>query len=212
MGMEIEIKLRLSNPQTLRERLAACGATHAGRAYEVNTIFDTPGGSLRSADCALRVRRLRPLAVTDWPAAASTGGEPPSAWLTFKGPRKVGGRTAGAGKPTRSSGRPRTREELETHVDNADTLLAILLRIGLIERVIYEKRREIWRLDGCEVALDELPVLGAFVEIEGPDERAVQAVQAKLGLERAESVDATYVELAHRHGSERSDGVRELRF
>jgi hypothetical protein len=50
------------------------------------------------------------------------------------------------------------------------------------------------------------------VEIEGPDEQAVRELRSRLGLEHAEGLDVTYVELAVRHGVQRPDGVRELRF
>lgn len=198
MATEIEIKLRLADAAALRERLEACGARRAGQVREVNSIFDRPDGSLQRADCALRIRRVAPLGAVESSPSPSPGGAPESAWLTFKGPR------------TGSS--PQTREELEVRVQDADALVAILARLGLLERVVYEKRREAWRLEGCEVALDELPGLGRFVEIEGPDEQAVRNLRTRLGLEQAERVNETYVELADRHGHARSDGVRELRF
>jgi len=198
MGTEIEIKLRLADPAGLRERLAVCGASPTGRVLETNTLFDTPDEALRAADSALRVRRTAPLQAAERLPRADQSGGPASAWLTFKGPR------SGTGL--------RSREELETQVREADALLAILARLGLTERVIYEKRRETWRLEGCEVALDELPRLGTFVEIEGPDEQAVRELRSRLGLEHAEGLDVTYVELAVRHGVQRPDGVRELRF
>lgn len=198
MGTEIEIKLRLSDAAELRERLAACGARLAGRVLETNAILDTPDNALRAADSALRVRRVGPLRSAERPHESGDSVTPESTWLTFKGPR---------------SGRGlRRREELETQVQGVDALMAILARLGLTERVIYEKRREIWRLEGCEVALDELPGLGSFVEIEGPDEQTVLNIRTQLGLERAEGVDATYVELTDRLGRQRPDGVRELRF
>ena len=42
--------------------------------------------------------------------------------------------------------------------------------LGYTKRITLEKTRAIWQLDGCFVCLDELPLLGYFIEVEGPDE------------------------------------------
>ena len=59
----------------------------------------------------------------------------------------------------------------------------------------FEKRRETLELDGCKVELDELPHLGSFVEIEGPDEEAVLRVREKLGLADRPIVKTSYIAL-----------------
>jgi adenylate cyclase class IV len=55
----------------------------------------------------------------------------------------------------------------------------------------FQKRRTTYRLGRCLVELDELPMLGAFIEIEGPSERQVFAVAGKLGL-GDESIKISY--------------------
>ncbi len=219
MAREIEMKFRLPDPARLAASLPAHGATRLRRVLEVNRLFDRPDGRLRAAGCGLRVRSWRSLDAAgaessgaqeaksvgaagvglDRAAGVTSGGaagaefccaaegESPraaiaprrsGAELTFKGPREPG--------PAK------IREELELGIDDADALAQILPRLGFVEVVSYEKRRETWRLDGCEIELDELPQLGWFVEVEGPALERVQAVCDRLGLSADSSVSDGY--------------------
>ena len=188
MDQEIEAKYRLDDPASFRERLAAAGARPASRVFEVNRLFDTAGHRLRAADCGLRVRTYRSLAAD----------QQVSATLTYKGPR--------------AAGELKVREEVETAVTNPSGVATILQRLGFDEVVRYEKRRETWRLDDCEVCLDELPQLGWFVEIEGPGTRAVEAVCIKLGLSGQVALRETYVEMAAKHGAPAKTGSVRIEF
>ncbi len=70
--------------------------------------------------------------------------------------------------------------------------------MGAEEKARQEKRREIWMLGECEVAIDEWPFLEPFLEIEGPDEAAVRGAVESLGYDygscRVCAVDALYSE------------------
>lgn len=78
--------------------------------------------------------------------------------------------------------------------EQAETLLATL---GCQEKAYQETRRELWKLDGVEIMIDEWPFLEPFVEIEGPFEEAVKMVAAKLGFDYSRAifgaVDALYM-------------------
>ena len=76
--------------------------------------------------------------------------------------------------------------------------------------LLFEKRRESWRLDDCKVELDELPQIGTFVEIEGASEDTVQAAREKLGLGDEASITEGYASMVSRKLGEA--GARELRF
>ncbi|HZT58433.1 MAG TPA: class IV adenylate cyclase [Pyrinomonadaceae bacterium] len=102
----------------------------------------------------------------------------------------------------------RQRED-ETEVSDADALADILDALGYRPALVYEKRRETWRVGGAEVVLDELP-FGLFVEIEG-EEHEILAAEKSLGLETAEAEHAPYPELTLRHGKRNGDVV-EARF
>jgi len=47
----------------------------------------------------------------------------------------------------------------------------------------------------CEVALDQLPLIGDFVEIEGPDEAKIATVQKSLGLTDLPHITESYASL-----------------
>jgi adenylate cyclase class 2 len=102
----------------------------------------------------------------------------------------------------------RQREE-ETEVSDAAALASILEALGYRPAVVYEKRRETWRVAGAEVVIDELP-FGLFVEIEGDEARILEA-ERLLGLEDAEAEHAPYPELTRRHGVRRGEAF-EARF
>ena len=107
-----------------------------------------------------------------------------------------------------SSAVKRQREE-ETEVADADALAAILEALGYSPALVYEKRRQTWRLAGTEVVIDELP-FGLFVEIEG-EEADILNAERLLRLDGAEGVHEPYPALTLRHGTKRGDVV-EARF
>lgn len=104
------------------------------------------------------------------------------------------------------------REEIQTTVGDAEALELVLLRLGLKRVLLYEKRRESWQLEDCRVELDTVPLLGTFVEVEGPSERAIGAVLAKLALVEAEPLKKTYPGLLREHLAQTNNVSREIRF
>ncbi len=187
MPVEIEAKFRLPDPETLRPLLTAAGARRLRAVLEHNTYFDTPDESLRKSDRGLRIRRIE----------ADDGSRRTE--LTYKGPRRPG--------------EVKVRQEEEIVIPSAEPAAAILAGLGYRPGVRFQKRRESFQLGGARVELDELPELGFFLEIEAADERTVQAVRRKLGLENVRTVTAPYVALVADHlaaGPERTRG--ELKF
>jgi adenylate cyclase class 2 len=124
--------------------------------------------------------------------------------------RRKGGRAVFTFKERDRSGSAikRQREE-ETEVSDAAALAAILEALGYSPVLVYEKRRETWRMAGTEVVIDELP-FGLFVEIEGEESNIIE-VEKLLGLDTAEAEHSPYPELTLRHGTRQGD-VCESRF
>lgn len=186
MARELEAKFKVASLAAVRAALDSAGAEPLGEQVEVNHMLDRPTDPLAGRDCALRVRERR----------LPHGGVLP-AQLTYKGPAQAA--------------RFKSREELEIHVDDAAGALEILKRIGFTETLVYEKRRESWRLNDCRVELDELPGLGCFVEIEGPSEAALDASAGLLGLAGVPHVAGSYVHLLLAQGGG-EPGTRAFRF
>ena len=178
MAKEIEIKLAVASHRPVARAVRAAGGVFAGSVIQTDCFFDTPDRSLRQSDRGLRVRRERRLR---GPAGTARAG----AVVTYKGPRQ---RAEGI----------KIRSEHETPVGDPDVVACIFEALGLRPMLTIQKRRTTYRLGRCLVALDELPAIGRFVEIEGPDERTVQSVCKRLGL-AGEGITTSYVALIDAH-------------
>jgi len=170
MALEIELKLQVETHESVRERLRELEGSFEGVYLETNFILDRPDGTLRRVGKGLRVRSM-----------VCEEGQSVPATLTFKGPRQAGV--------------VKTREEVEVDVSNADEICKILELLGYVCVLTYQKRRERWRLASCRVELDTPPYVGLFVEIEGPDEQTIRAVQGELQLDSLSDVSPSYVHL-----------------
>ncbi len=168
--IELEAKFRVDDHDTLRARLRESGAEFVGKYLEWNTILDRRDGALRAIGSGLRVRQMTTLEGAAKPAT-----------ITYKGPRQPGAY--------------KNREEIETAVNDADAALDLLQRIEFVTTVSYEKRRETWRLGDCTIELDEAPLIGRFIEIEGSTEADIDSVCDTLGLAGHEHITSSYVRM-----------------
>ena len=105
--------------------------------------------------------------------------------LTFKGPRDEGSTY-------------KSREEREFEFPELPKAQSLLESLGFASYFYYEKYRESWKLEACEVMLDELPTIGLYVEIEGPNDEEIAKAVKRLKLPR-KYIKQTYVELLHEH-------------
>ncbi len=170
MPLEIEAKMLVDLHEPIIARLKALQAEHVGRLLETNVYLDTPQQSLRAENQGLRVRHEQNL---DAGTARTI--------ITHKGPRH--------------EGQLKTRPETELEVDNLEDALAMLAVLGYQPLLKFNKRRDRWKLDNCTVELDEIPALGRFIEIEGPDDQAVFALREKLGLSGLPLESRSYLRL-----------------
>jgi adenylate cyclase class 2 len=101
------------------------------------------------------------------------------------------------------------QREDETAVEDPAAMAAILDALGFKPVLVYEKRRQTWRLDETEVVIDELP-FGWFMEIEG-DDVAIEAAEQRLEIDGLPAEHATYPQLTEQYG-ERTGDITEARF
>ncbi len=175
MSNEVEAKLSVESFQPLRDALHTAGATYLGTVLQTDTYYDTPGGQLAGSDRGMRIRRVELLD----PGRGEWDLRPQ---LTYKGPRKTGADY-------------KTRREIQTHFDAPYAMAEVLEVCGLAVSMIIQKRRSSYRLDSCMVELDELPIIGRFVEIEGPDEQTISSTCRALGLD-GQVIHDSYLRLA----------------
>jgi adenylate cyclase class 2 len=187
MPVELEAKMPVSDFAPVRDALRRLGATGGDLTFETNRFFDTPDHALRTAGRGLRLRTN---------CDASKGRE--THVITHKGPL-----IPGAFK---------SREETELTVANADDASLLLSALGFRRTIVFEKYRESWKLGRCKIELDEVPHLGRFVEIEGPDEAAIMEMRGKLGLADVTATTRSYVGMLADHLAGQGKEMEEVRF
>ncbi len=167
---EIEAKFFVSELGPIRQRIRDLGVRQLNeRHLERNWRFDQPGRELTATGTVLRLRSI------------PGGGTQMPPTLTFK----------------RRGKRPELREEIEFEIKDPSAAVDFLEALGYEVVTMYEKYRQTFALDACELMLDELP-FGHFIEIEGPSLDAIRGAAEELGLRWDRRVDASYLELYER--------------
>jgi adenylate cyclase class 2 len=213
MAQEIEIKLKISDANSLRAGLKRLGARlvggGTGRVHEWNVIFDTPDGSLAKRGQLLRIRTETPERKSKKPGKAPAQ----RVLLTFKRPVA---RTSEASGSVQSNHRHKVREEFELEIADNGALTRIFEGLGMRGWFRYEKYRTTFRLpaaarwaQGLLIEVDETPI-GTYVELEGPPAAIDRAAQ-ELGFDKRDYIVknylALYVEDCRRQGKEPKDMV-----
>lgn len=80
------------------------------------------------------------------------------------------------------------QKELEIVVSDFDDAVQLLRDVGCIERGYQETRRELWKVGGADVTIDEWPHLEPLVEIESVSEEIVKDIAIKLGFKWKDAV------------------------
>ncbi len=187
MALEIEAKVKVADHDAVRRHLQNLGAELVWSVMEDNLFLDTPEQALLTRQSGLRVRTNRPL----------DGHAQPTVEVTFKGPRRAA--------------RLKTRPETQFVADDADSVIELFNALGYMRTLAFDKRRERWRFGPSTIELDELPQLGCFVEIEGPDESTIEQRLEQLGLSDQPLIQTGYVQMVAEHLGG-SAVKRELRF
>jgi adenylate cyclase, class 2 len=181
--VEVEIKLRPAALEAVVGMAAGLGfRVVQARAFERNTLVDTPEAALLKKGELLRLREFAGEAV-----------------LTFKG-------------PSLADGKHKRREELETHVSSATATAALLERIGFLGTFRYEKYRTVYARPNDEglLTVDETPI-GPFLELEGSPEW-IDRVAAELGFSVPDYITDSYGQIWLRHCADKGLPVTDFVF
>jgi len=168
MCIEIEAKLKVESHKEITEKLVELGAEFLAEQSQTDYYFDDVNTTLTRGDKCLRLRR-------------QIVGRSEKFFLTYKGAKE--------------KNEFKKRQEIEIEVGDGDSAEKLLSALGYEKVLVFEKKRRIWRLGDCEVSLDELPLLGGFVEIEGPDGENITDVQRNLGLANVPHIGESYASL-----------------
>ena len=80
------------------------------------------------------------------------------------------------------------QKEICLVVNNFNDAVNLLEQIGCERKSYQESKRELWKLDGVEIMIDEWPFLEPFVEVEGKSEEEVRKVSEKIGFDYSKAL------------------------
>ena len=78
-------------------------------------------------------------------------------------------------------------DENEIIIDDFDEAITILNNLGCKTKYYYEKIREIWNLDNCEIVFDTIPCNPELMEVEKKKKKDLIKLIKKLDLEKYRS-------------------------
>lgn len=168
MNTEIEAKLKVNSLEKLERQLSSLGAEFVEYQHHLDYYFDDDNSTFEKNDKCLRLRQQSTANVKQL-------------FLTYKGPKE--------------KDNFKKRLEIEIKVTGLKSTENLLTVLGYKKELVIEKSRNLWRLGHCLIALDSLPAIGSFVEIEGPGDLEIAEVQKKLGLENLQHILQSYAEL-----------------
>jgi adenylate cyclase class 2 len=168
MCTEIEAKLKVESLEEIKRKLTELGAKFLQEQIQTDYHFDDANMTLQKTDRCLRLRRQ----VVD---------KNERFFLTYKGAKE------------KSSFKK--RQEIEIEIADSKSVQKLFSALGYEKVLTIEKKRITWQLGDCVVALDELPLIGNFVEIEGPDEQKIADAQKSLGLSDLPHIKKSYAGL-----------------
>ena len=104
-----------------------------------------------------------------------------------------------------------SRKELETTIGDLETAQRILIALGYVQILIYEKYRAVYEINDCHIMLDELPY-GDFVEIEGSDISSIRKMALQIELDFEFAVGAGYARIFENYNSKYGFPPSDLTF
>lgn len=165
MKEQLEIEMKFPMPDIDKndfiKKLIDMGAVKGERVFENNMILDNFDSQLQGVGHLLRLRKVDDRTV-----------------LTYKGDVK-------------KDKEMKIREEIETEVENYDTMLEILRRLGYNVIKIYQKYRQAFEFNSVVLTIDELP-FGKYIEIEGDKEKILELAE-ELELEKTDICNMNYI-------------------
>lgn len=169
--LEIEIKVRVSDTEAIKNQILKKGGRHSETTVEDDTYYNAPHRDFGETDEALRVRS----------ASGRTT-------VTYKGPKDT---ILGS----------KIREEQNVNIDDAESFGTILKNLGFRTVANVKKVREYYTYEDFSIALDDVEGLGTFIEIElitdneiNKAARRVDQLAEELGV-TGERISISYLEL-----------------
>jgi adenylate cyclase class 2 len=183
-AIETEIKFPVADTRALESRLHLIGFhLVTPRSFESNTLYDTPGRTLRAKRELVRIRNYD------------------GRWLLTH--KRVP--DSGMGED-----RHKHRVETETTLSDGEALAQVFASIGFVSVFRYEKWRTEWADATGHCVIDETP-LGIFAELEGPPEW-IDRVALDLDIPPADRMTISYGRLFENWKASTGSSATDLTF
>ncbi len=190
--IEVEIKVAISNPDSLKENLKKLNGKYIISLDHEDTYFNMPRRlrDFKKTDEALRLRKSIEFNKNNKENATLI-----RSFITYKG-KKIDQTT-------------KTREEIEVEIKNLEKMKELFENLGFGEIFTVKKERELYEFnfknEKIEVLIDFLPILNQhFMEAEVivESKKEVPLVKEKLfeflkkfGISKTDSIRESYLEL-----------------
>jgi predicted adenylyl cyclase CyaB len=151
---EIEQRTRLRNEDVDRvsQLLADLDFKFVGSWMQTDVTFDRPDASLFNSGCKIRIRR-----------------ENGEMELTYKSSNRE-----------RTDVSVRTETNIRISADQFDACSVLLEALGYPELFRVVKERQVWKRDAVKVTIDDWPIIGLVMEMEGPESELLE-LSSELG-------------------------------
>ena len=190
--IEVEIKVAISNPESLKENLKKLNGKYKISLDHEDTYFNMPIKlrNFKKTDEALRLRKS-----IEFNKNNKENTTIMRSFITYKG-KKIDQTT-------------KTREEIEVEIKNLEEMKKLFENLGFREIFTVKKERELYKFnfknEKIELLIDFLPILNQnFMEAEiiVESEKEVPLVSEKLfeflkkfGISKTDSIRESYLEL-----------------
>ena len=204
---EVEAKFKIDDFSAIICKLSTMGAKYLGRFLQTDTFFDK-SGEIVQAGAGLRIRNLaqiEDLALVSEQISAGkiifdtiSGIEREFSQVTYKG-------------PVEENISAKVRAEYETEISDANMLAKIFDALGYKPAVTIQKRRSKFQLGSAHIELDELPMIGEFVEIEAESVEVVNTLASQLGI-ASEHLKRSYLHLLQKKAHQLGKPIDKILF
>ncbi|MFX1387756.1 MAG: class IV adenylate cyclase [Promethearchaeota archaeon] len=190
--IEVEIKVRISNPEQIRIKFEEHNGIYKNSLLHEDIYYNMPKGlrDFKETDEALRLRKS-----IEFNKNEVGKGQIINHYITYKG-KKIDVST-------------KTREELEIKIEDIENMKTLLKKLGFQEILTIKKERELYEFEFknyyIEVLIDYLPILNQhFIEVEFLLDSSENLEDSKdilfdfldlLGINREQSIRESYLEL-----------------
>jgi predicted adenylyl cyclase CyaB len=163
---EIEIKIKLDDPTGLMRKVEKLGGKKVGEHTEYDVMYDNASGNFNTGYPESKQLRLRKTEKGNL--------------LTYKEKFQE-----------EDHDHILQRTEIQTKVENFETMDTILKRMGFQPYKVKEKKAVHYGLDGFILEFHKLPFLGDFLEIEA-SEKQLEKFLPKLDLSVEQGINKSY--------------------